>query len=284
MNRPFYAFGVLLVLLALAMAAVSSSSRSTTVQTPQEGGSLLTPTPSRGTNFVVVLPAGDEPAEGSLQAGSSCDLAAPAIKPASVCLLEFDAGGRSLAVADCLSHYDRAYDELIYGQADAPSAAAGSTARPGLDAEDILAVFHSLAGSPPPVGRPLTPLPAPYPLTTLPASRLTDRAILLGVRNWLLRPLERWTEDTRPGPAVDWNEYAQLMRSLDPPQPAIIAEAKAPALASETVRSGGWLLHFAVSSLSRLGLTLQQAAEDLEHLEGPRSGYSSGTGAEATSE
>ena len=63
MNRPFYAFGLLLALLALAMFAVSSSNRPTAgqVQPPAPAGNQLPATARLGSIYVVVLPAAEVP-------------------------------------------------------------------------------------------------------------------------------------------------------------------------------------------------------------------------------
>jgi hypothetical protein len=93
----------------------------------------------------------------------------------------------------------------------------------------------------------------------------------MGLRNWLVKhfPLAFWARP-RPalGPSLDGNEYALLMDS--------IAARSASAASDAPVRSSGWLLHFAVSSLSRAGLTLQQAASRLERLETDLQGPTAG--------
>ena len=151
MNRPFYAFGLLLALLALAMVAVSSTSRSTTVQSPRgEEGSLLTPAASHGTIYIVVLPAAEEPSAPAALAPAGLrpcvvSLVGPKVSPVTVNCAEFDATCGNPSDVDCLSHYDRGSDEAVYPAAVCSALASSVFAEPPSDADEIVATFRSLA-------------------------------------------------------------------------------------------------------------------------------------------
>jgi len=248
-NRPFFAFGVLLALLALAMVAVSSTGRPTRPPaTPQAAdGSQLAPRP--GAIYVVVLPEGDEQPATINRLESN-------LKPICIVPAHADGAGQTAtAPGDCRSHYDPQYDRLIYGDT-AEAAAAGSPkwSRAEASADELLAIFRSLGASNPSLW-----------WKDLREQFLQSFArlqpVLRGIQNRQLRLAVRWgwrrvQEDAEP--AVSWNDYAELIDSIDPP---------AEAVAQGPVRSGGWLLHFAVSSLSRMGLALEQAAAELQRFE-----------------
>lgn len=150
MNRPFYAIGVLLAFLAVAMMAVGLSSRPTRQPASAQSGSGITK-PRRGPGSVVFLLAiPDEVAEdvgGDLLAAESeapeIDVAAEQPSYAHGCGLDRTTGvvydgqcaGRmtlkpalvevadqaeileSFGRMDCYSHCDPAYDAAVYGEA-----------------------------------------------------------------------------------------------------------------------------------------------------------------------
>ncbi len=294
MNRPFYAFGVLLALLALAMLAVSSTTRSKRVQNrpAQAEGSLLSPSSLGGAIYVIVLPAGDEaPASGPLAAESPAPVVvAPATFDASrirhispVCVIEaaYDAAeSRAAENADCHSHYDLEYDRLIYGAARVQTPLAN---RPiDWQRDDVgteLTIFESLAAlrrtnqAVKPRGSfTVSPFVSGKRWRRLAAdvrAWMADQHQLALLQRWIAQTAERlaWTSQAAHGAAaIDWADYAELMQMIVPP-----AEQPQPAVKPATsshVQSGGWLLHFAVSSLSRAGVVLQQAAARLEELDG----------------
>ena len=255
MNRPFFAFGVLLALLALAMVAVSSTGRSTPVQAQPAAadGSSLDPRPGRGSIYVVVLPQADEQAARAESPVSS-------LTPVCVVPAELDAARPPVIEGfDCLSLYDAAYDRLVYGSWSAPTPAAISRelTRQEASADELLAIFRSLGASSPNLW-----WQDLYDRMVHTVARL--QPIFRGIRNWPESLAVRWgwskVED-QTGPAVNWDDYAALMDSVADSRP----EA---GFAKEPVRSSGWLLHFAVSSLSRMGLALEQAAAELQRFEG----------------
>lgn len=261
-NRPFYAFGVLLALLALAMVAVSSTSRCTTVQAQPAAaeGSLLSPVP-HGTIFVVVLPEAEEASEPDLPAAA--DVVPSQIVPAVILPVEYDTVAKVDPQADCRSQHDRTYDELVYGEADFTGA--NDATPPVTDVDELLSLFHSLAGPAPQASHTRASL-QPWK-SAWHRLQTSSTPILLGTRNWIARLADRWLPASREeaGPAMNWYEYTDLMGSIPAASEPLVQAA--PPAEIEPVRSGGWLLHFAVSSLSQAGLTLQQAAAELQQLE-----------------
>lgn len=253
MNRPFYAFGALLTALALAMLAVSSTSRSTSVSSAhpsaaRDGHAVpLAERPPRTLRFsgiLVVLPAVQEElsvastgatksdalfstgcdwelsrsdlnqpvcSEGSdWDCRDACHLAALSNAPLTalvsahpaVTLATHDpATLRDETSRDCRSHYDPAYDVLVYGEIDSPISSQGRSAV----SDDEL------------------PLQSAY------------------------------------SAAVEWSDYAILMDE------ALIKRVTASASAESTnsVRSGGLMLDFAASALNRTGILLQSAAQEI---------------------
>jgi hypothetical protein len=141
-NRPFYAFGALLAALALAMLAVSSTSRSTSVSNAEPAvqpakehvqGTLLPRNPARFCGYVVVLPAGDDDLfvatntshDGCWPCEDMCPLAS------GICGASLVAAPVQLAThdpalladessRDCRSHYDAEYDLVVHGEVDQP--------------------------------------------------------------------------------------------------------------------------------------------------------------------
>jgi hypothetical protein len=283
-NRPFYAFGVLLALLALAMLAVSSTTRTRMVQSPQshDKGSLLSPTPRGGAIYVIILPEGDA---SPLTQG----VAWKALTPAVVAEAPFDASGVpqitpigvtfaahdaaaafSPGSADCRSQYDPQYDELIYGQDESRLLSSsfspvkrdpGATAVAWDDhASDELILFRSLAA----------PSYSFRRLTEVTIGWLAPYDDISRLRNWLIAQAEclaRARQIADRAAAIMWTEYAELMQGIVP-EAHVQAAAPRESPASGTVRSSGWLLHFAVSSLSRAGVALKQAASQLQQAEG----------------
>jgi hypothetical protein len=259
-KSSFYAFGVLLAMLALAIIAVGSSSRTTTVQAqPDDEGSLPTPTP-HGTIYVVVLPAGDEPAPAVNKASVTevaTEVVRPPMLPVVVVAADCDAATKLQPENDCLSHYDRFYDELVYGRsaADVHQEEAATTPT---STDELISLFHSLSPS------------KSSPAASRSSFRRNVRGwqtTLRGAGKWLANRANDWTAARSGGgePAVIWSEYSILMDRVAAEQN--VAGPNLSAAAADAVRSGGWLLHFAVSSLSRMGLTLERAAADLQRYE-----------------
>jgi hypothetical protein len=230
-NRPFYAFGALLVLLALAMLAVGSADRSTTDREP--------PSPShraevevagRGAIYVVVLPAAND-ADVSYEAsaatepsyatgcgldrltgevygcepcfadcGEACYYGAAdcglsrGMAPAQIELAKYNAVrlARPEAV-DCRSHYDPVYDLAVYGGIP--------TGRPLSD--DLPAVCWSeielervLA-----VFQTIVPRSAGPAWTQSPALR-SERSATKSIRSSWLNPLDEILRQLRRRPAI----------------------------------------------------------------------------------
>ena len=256
MNRPFYAFGVLLTLLALAMYAVGSSSRSTTVesQPSASGGTLLSPRPRLGSIYVVVLPAGEEPEHDSHASATTAAVCstkpkhepAPELTSVQVAPAEYDAA----AVAVPLDANPTQGGQLLTPDGCACNIGPG---------EDWLSLFHEL----------VPPQPARHSLWRLLANKLrawVELPIVRGIQNAALREVQRlgWLAESTPATlTIDWSEYSDLMDSIAANN-ADRPPTSEPALA---VRSSDWMLHFAVSSLSQLRQSLQRAAAELQRLQ-----------------
>ncbi len=184
MNRPFYAIGVLLAFLAVAMMAVGLSSRPTRQPASAQSGSGITK-PRRGPGSAVFLLAiPDEVAEdivSDLLAAESenppvdtaieqpsyshgCGLDRTTglvyatqsedrnrLKPAVVHVADQAETLASLGPMDCYSHCDPAYDSAVYGR-ESLNLNSGGFSYPAnhigivSDEDPTLALFRSLLG------------------------------------------------------------------------------------------------------------------------------------------
>ena len=118
-NRPFQAFGALLILLALAMLAVNSGSRTTMFdRPPPKAKAYLPPRNSRlGGMYVVVLPASDVGNDEAVDTAIILPMSEVAPEPSDP------------AEADNRTLYDAAYDVAIYGELAGNADAAGAASR-----------------------------------------------------------------------------------------------------------------------------------------------------------
>lgn len=232
-NRPFYAFGALLAALALAMLAVSSTSRSTSVSREAAAtlpGAGLVPAaassarPARAARFcgiLVVLPAAEPLTVATADVPCSCPYAddcdpfAHNLASNTLQTCPLLGGGSALTPAlpivpavhdpallrdessrDCRSHYDPAYDTLVYGEVD------------GLRSSG-----HA-------------------------ANRIVPPAAA----------------------GLAWNEYTELMDE------ALVTSPLAESTIS--VRSSRLLLDFAASTFRQAALMLQSAADEMQQVNG----------------
>jgi hypothetical protein len=137
-NRPFCAFGALLAFLVLAMFAVSSTSRSTTVGAARPTGKVASTMKNRQRINCAPAPAADAAdcaggEDGSAVAGRcgwsqaneqlisvrTGKVAPTRMLAARVEIAEnLQAAWPALLTLDCRSHSDKAYDRLIYGETD----------------------------------------------------------------------------------------------------------------------------------------------------------------------
>ena len=259
MNRPFYAFGILFALLVLTTLAVSSSTRSTTAKRVQAraGRSLPLKRQPGGAVFVVVLPAKQRAA--SQIAAARVALASPVSLPAVHDFVE------------CPSFGDAAYDFAVYGVQPAVQPltppAANAVARQGnLPPEEVVRVFESLSRASDSRQAVISKALAGWRPRNL-------RPLALGLRNWIGRQADRlplvwlWkqllADKVAAQAPVSWNDYAELINENAPlaaaPRPTTIQF-----VSDGLVRSGDGLLHSAASSLHRLALLLELAADRLQ--------------------
>jgi hypothetical protein len=245
---------------ALALWAVSSTSRSTSsaprfAAARSRVASALTGSAARGAMYVVVLPAADDcgigrcaspvnmPVEpyfisnpASEDAYFDCDLPMASVGPSMRAV-----AGAAPPTMDCRAHYDAVYDREVYGVA--PSADAGWL-QPLVDSARLL---HGSAD--------------------WPADNV--RSMLLDVRNWLAGHVARrgwarvWLQASAAvsaAPPMDQHDPAEW---IDATGRRSILVRRGTTAEPATVRSSRWLLHFAASSLNRMGLMLQAAAGEL---------------------
>jgi hypothetical protein len=185
-NRPFAAFGALAALASLAMFAVSSSNRSTTVQSELPAGRRNAQTQWRGRSYVLVLPAatsadGDRPSadrctgEAAIFAGT-CDMQRCVADDRNLWPKEEGADGRLTATKgcgpravrvevsegvantrraspdmECRSFYDLVYDRIVYGVGRVDTLSRRGSVEPGefssLDGEgELTSIFQSFIG------------------------------------------------------------------------------------------------------------------------------------------
>jgi hypothetical protein len=257
-NRPFSAFGVLMTFLTLAVFAVSSTSRSTTVQ-PNKWDNRRTSSNRYvgATNQVMV--AAMEPNDAD-----QCSASVPATRRAGAPDVRSHAergnegcGGRETSrlsvvrievapnflvgcrddVWDGRSYYDAEYDHVLYGSqridtAGRLRAAERVVAEPGDAGEETAAVFRSVFSSQ--VGR---------------------------------QPRKVEGGQEKVGQKISWAEYADFVAGLGGVSD-LSAEVAGVSDASRSVRSGDWLRHSAALSLNRVGKALQAAAVVLRASEG----------------
>jgi hypothetical protein len=172
---------------------------------------------------------------------------------------DYDAACPQAGGADCLSHYDPIYDALVYGPTEQSSCAIAGLAT--FDrAGDWLLLFHDFV--------PSKAKTVPWTRPSINGRRWVELPTFRGLQNafWRYAGRLHWGADAeRSSPAVNWSEYAELMDATK----ATPSGTQPPATAAlaTSVRSGDWVLHFAVSSLSQMGQTLQRAATELQRLQ-----------------
>jgi hypothetical protein len=298
-NRPFTAFGALATFAALAMFAVSSTSRSTTVQSRR----LVTrqsADPSWRTGPVAIvrdkgtaddsLPADAAETDETLCLPDSIEAvfqAKPAaerlmgeessIRPAVVEMAQDPlAAWRAPSPMDGRSHYDPFYDRIVYGAAakpalvlPAPEPAGGVTSN--LDA-DLTTIFRSFTapqrrGSPHPQAGASTRPTAGNAQPGIAALR----TLRVALEKWLSSQIQRLTSEMGLGrqepvaaaSPIAWEDYVDLMDDLARGS-ATTALSAGGSDVSGGVRSSSWLRHSAASSLYQMGLFLQAAALEMQ--------------------
>jgi hypothetical protein len=231
-NRPLPAFAALLALLALAMFAVSSSSRSTTIQPPRAQRKATQQKVLAGqSNFVFVVPAAEEATdhdEAALESAliSVVCVAAPAfdyqferatraaLLPARISIAEcVPAIERQPAEVDCRSHYDPVYDRIVHGHAATDAQVSLSTVtNRSLSAVEVLSIFKELGAE----GR-TREVARWQPLSAVLMTRVEN--YVGAMYAWIRFSLNAWIQDFGLArheiairqPALAWAEYAELM-------------------------------------------------------------------------
>jgi hypothetical protein len=278
-DRPLSAFGTLLTLLALSVFAVSSTSRSTTIQSPRPDNRKPTSRYARGgSNFVLILPADipegddDKPADSDQFARGQGDLARPGsakvgsqcrIAPTRVAVVErMPATERIPGPMDYRSHYDAVYDRAVYGplaEVLTPATRVFNFDPAARDSEvgDFLTILRSLSSS-----------DRKIPAWSTSLVRMKLGFYLAAAQTWIWHwiasiaidlGLARDAKSQAPSERIGWNDYAELVdqATRDAATTSTLAGGSD---AWRGVRSGNWLRHSAASSLYQLGLALQSAA------------------------
>jgi hypothetical protein len=285
-NRPFSAFAALLALLTLAMFAVSSTSRSTTVQQPrQRGRSPLSSRQFGESNFVFIIPANpDGAAEKARSEGCGMQCAAefvvksknanreefganPTLAPARILIAEQVAGAViQTPELDCRAEHDPTDDAALSG-------AGQGTADPILAEAELLWIFQDLCAA-------QRGVPAPRARGVgrwahVAGVQIARRAA--AVEAWLNYQFGGWVVNAEPATSnslpsdsqrLAWDDYAELIDGALAPAAATTSPASSSGVL-QSVRFGDWLRHSAASSLLHCGRFLQATAIELERPSGP---------------
>jgi hypothetical protein len=283
-NRPFYSFGALLAALVLAIVAVSSSSRSTSVQPADVRAATPRPArdevarralvPHQGNIFVVVLPADENSAELPGPVAVSSATHVPSY--ATGCGLDRSTG-RIYAFAtddrmgwgfedDCRQSWSPcmprpdvecpstpiATAQVEFAAHDAVELAAKSDCSCYLthyDAAYDRAVYGEFAGR--------------GAFAREAWLRLNLRINPLALSEAIIRAKQfaaTWLSSQRAtSPTIEWSEYGPMLDRAIEHQ----AESKREAESPTAVRSSRWLMRFAASSLERASEMLQTMADVL---------------------
>jgi hypothetical protein len=224
-SRPFYAFGILMVLLALAMLAVSSNNRPTIQAHSGAGkGSISAPRQQRGGVFVIVLPAGNgeiggdraqathRPSVGARYASSR------GVAPRHRTVARRMSTARIVLATSCLGVKSNEKERCSLDDAATDyQENIGTPRESGLEADEELALFHSFVSVAPNRAN----LRAEPIMSWLATQWASMWAIIEGTRNWLMGeiatlsslPAGIWqpTGPQSSRPKIDWNDYAELM-------------------------------------------------------------------------
>jgi hypothetical protein len=308
-NRPLSAFGALLTLLAVAMFAVSSTTRSTTVQPPLPGNRRVKLSGERGRIALArLMPASqfDYAGGSDEELGDETGLCSPdSIEIQNVAIADGDElkplaamtgvdrqpliaarievasnaleALRTPPPMDCRSGHDAVYDRAVYGVSDDVT----GRAEPALmeagrvDDAELASIFHGLVSR-----QPCKPLPQAG-IRSLRGIRIRWQAPTAAVGNWMNYHISATLDGLRQkigmsAPRVEWADYVDFADRVSS-RAVITAELERTSDAGGSVRSGDWLRHSAASSLYRMGLVLQAAAAELGQTEGPFAMSAAGT-------
>jgi hypothetical protein len=307
-NRPLDAFGFLIGGLALAMFAVSSTSRSTGVQKlAVVNHHVMLSQSVRGMKVQPISAAAtadsmeSTPASALIDDGpcdpDSFDLESRGVeyrlenlRPTSGQRSEMKSvrlqvaertvlSDRSKVAVDCRSHYDRVYDKLVYGEADLDVAlrpmSVATESRP-ISAVEVSVIFRGLLEGP--RSAPARPATADnksnQKLTSGPSINAQLRGFVTTLGSWLAQ----WTTlrvEMLVGPELSATRsqslsWAEYSDLIDRAAggPAAKFVAAPTSGGSASVRSSGWLRHSAAATLYQLGLMLKEAGVEIERASG----------------
>jgi hypothetical protein len=252
------------------MFAVSSSSRSTTVQPPRVEPKNTQQQALKGqSNFVFVVPAANESIDSHEDAAQTALVSVvcveapvfdyqferfrrPLLMPAQIGVADvMPAIERRLPEVDCRSHYDQAYDRIVYGRADMDSqVSANSTSDTSISAVEVMLIFKELGTADHNI--PPTREAARWqPVSWILISQIENYWDAMYV--WIRFNLYSWAQDfglagqkpTTPQATLAWTEYSDLMDE------ALAGPNGAYGAAEAIVRFGDRLWHYAALSWDR---------------------------------
>jgi hypothetical protein len=283
-NRPFSAFATLMTLLALAMFAVSSTSRSTTLKPVMraQGTGLRARARAlevsdqkseiRGQKFAVgnqqILMSSRDRSFVAATAGAALEPLSTRNKGlrASMRTTQVVVADNSLARVpaalemDYRSHYDSTYDLVVYGIRDnaavMPRVETEIQAVPSNLASELDLIFHELASR-----QSQQPLPQAGAMKVDP-KWIRWKALAMAIGGWLKYHACRVVEPMGAS-SVGWADYSEFADRTIAGNVATI-EAARTSDAKMSVRSSGWLRHSAASSLHQLSLMLEAAAAEID--------------------
>jgi hypothetical protein len=286
-NRPFSAFATLMTLLALAMFAVSSTSRSTTlkpariIQGSRQGafrvqrealevsdrksdvggqrfevGNKQIVLKSRAKSIVAVTTGAALEPLSTQNKGLQAPMRTTQVVVADNSLARVPA----VLAMDYRAHYDPTYDLVVYGIRDnaaaMPRVETEFQAVPANLARELDLIFHELASRQ--SGQALPQAGA----IKVDRKWIRWKALAVAVGGWLKYHACRAME-LEAAPGVEWADYAELADRAIARNVATI-ETAGTSDAKISVRSSGWLRHSAASSLHQLSLMLEAAAAELD--------------------
>jgi hypothetical protein len=286
-NRPFSAFATLMTLLALAMFAVSSTSRSTTLKP------VRSMQRSRQSGFRIqreALEVSDRKSDvggrrlevgpkqiamKSREQSIAATTTGAELAPLSTRNKDLRAAMRTIQVVvtdnwlarvetfltmDDRSHYDPAYDLVVYGirynAASMPRVETEFQAAPENLANELDLIFHELASR-----QSQQPLPQAGAMQ-VERKWIRWKALAVAAGGWLKYHACR-VMALEAASGVEWADYAELAdRAIA--RNVASNETAGTSDATMGVRSSGWLRHSAASSLHQLSLMFEAVATELD--------------------
>jgi hypothetical protein len=252
-NRPFPAFAALLVLMTLAVIAISATSRSTSViPTPRRTHALSKSRVAGRCNFVWIVPAAASPLPSRDQ---NPERKVTDKRLHSAVIAVADSVPQTTGICDPMdgrSHYDPVYDAVVYGpQVIATRQFSASTA--AIEADEMLMIFQQLG----PSRRSAEPTQLAAGIeSVLRTLWLRASSASAAARIWIAYHIRRLTDQLPVLSNVHgietsqlaWNDYDTLINRAT--SGGEKSRRPGPALRYTDVRFGDWLRHSAAPQFS----------------------------------